>query len=220
MTSSTCIQIHYNRSKVWGMLLSLFQKHPYKSRGSRSDKGQPKGAIAGGQWLISWLHPFLNYSTKLVHAALMDHTGHIQIGPGVIYIPLKGPDILINPTPRPYVQCRRHIPCRVPHLDPHAPCVICSHTDPYLKTSPLSARPHVLCQRHMPCHVSHPDPHAPCAICPYSDPYVQLRESALIPLITPHPSKLRTPGLPRALKYIYIPSHGKQGICCVAWDPT
>jgi hypothetical protein len=180
MTSSTCIQIHYNRSKVWGMLLSLFQKHPYKSRGSRSDKGQPKGAIAGGQWLISWLHPFLNYSTKLVHAALMDHTGHIQIGPGVIYIPLKGPDILI----------------------------------------PLSARPHVLCQRHMPCHVSHPDPHAPCAICPYSDPYVQLRESALIPLITPHPSKLRTPGLPRALKYIYIPSHGKQGICCVAWDPT
>lgn len=115
----------------------------------------------------------------------MDHTSHIQIGPGVIYIPLKELDVLINPTPRPYVQRRRHIPCRVPHLDPHAPCAICSHTHLYLRTSPLSARLHVLCQRHMPCRVSHLNPHAPCAICLHSDPYAQPRGSALVPLVTP-----------------------------------
>jgi hypothetical protein len=77
------------------------------------------------------------------------------------------------------------MPCRVSHLDPHAPCVICSHTDPYPGTSPLSARSHVQCRRHMPCRVSHPGLHAPCAICPHTDPYAQPRGSTLIPFVTP-----------------------------------
>jgi hypothetical protein len=93
----------------------------------------------------------------------------------------------------PYVQCRRYMSCRLSYLDTHAPYAICPHTEPYTRTSPLSARSHAQCWRHMPCCVSQQGPHGPCAICPHTDPYVQPRGSALIPFVTSRPPTPHSP---------------------------
>jgi hypothetical protein len=152
--------------------------------------------MAGGRRLIGWLHPYL--TSKVVLNMCTQHswatTGSHPNWTGChIPPPPKGPDVLVGPILRPNVQCWRHMPCRVSHLGPHAPCAISPQTDLYPGTSPLSARPHVQCRRHMPCRVSHPSPHAPCVICPHTDPYAQPRGSALTPFVTPRPPKPHSP---------------------------
>jgi hypothetical protein len=138
--------------------------------------------MAGGQRLISWLHPCSTSNMALntrtcAHGPLM---GHPNWAGNDIHPPSKNPTSssvqLTHPVPT-------HTPCRVPHTRPTRAC-ICLHTNPSKcpGTFPLSARPYVKCWPicHAVCPIS--GPHAPCALCPHTDPYAQSRGSALIPL--------------------------------------
>jgi hypothetical protein len=128
-----------------------------------------------------------------MHVAFMGHYwATSKVGRVSHTCPRKETGILVDPTLWLYVQCQRHMPCRLSHLHPHTPCAICPHTNPYTRTSPLSARPHVQCWRHIPYRVSQPRPHVPCATCPHTDLYVQQRGSALIPFVTPRPLTLHS----------------------------
>jgi hypothetical protein len=59
--------------------------------------------MAGGQRLISWLHPCSTSNVALntrtcTHGPLMGNSWAIQIGSSVTFTPLKEPDVLIGPT--------------------------------------------------------------------------------------------------------------------------
>jgi hypothetical protein len=138
--------------------------------------------MAGGQRLISWLHPCSTSNVALntrtcAHGPLMGHPNWVGCD---IHPPSKNPTSSSVQLTRPVLT---HTPCRVPHPRPTRTC-ICPHTDPSKcpGTFPLSARPYVQCRPicHAVCPIS--GPHAPCALCPHTDPYAQPRGSALIPL--------------------------------------
>jgi hypothetical protein len=154
--------------------------------------------MAGGQRLISWLHPCpisnvaLNTRTS-AHGPLMGH-------PNWAGCDIHPPPPSKNPTSSS-VQLTRplptHTPCHVPRPRPTCAC-ICLHTDPSKcpGTFLLSARPYVQCRPicHVVCPI--PGPHAPCALCPHTDLYAQPRGSALIPFVTPCPPKPHCLALP------------------------
>jgi hypothetical protein len=129
--------------------------------------------MAGGQRLISWLHPCSTSNVALntrtsAHGPLMA----IQIGPGVTFTPLKEPDVLVGPT-HPSNADPYAMPCAPSQAHTHS---ICPHIDPSKcpGTFPLNARLYVQCRPicHVVCPI--PGPHAPCALCPHTDPYVIL----------------------------------------------
>jgi hypothetical protein len=112
----------------------------------------------------------LNYQggTKYVHIA---HMGHYWATSKLGRCHIHPPKRTRHPhwsNSDPCVKCRRHMSCCVSHLDPHAPCVICPHTDLYQKnvlslhtTARLLPVPYaMLCvpfgstcaMRHMPVH--------------------------------------------------------------------
>jgi hypothetical protein len=142
--------------------------------------------MAGGQMLISWLHPCSTSNVALntrtcAHGPLMGHPNWAGCN---IHPPQR--------TRRPHrsnspVQCRpiRHVVCPIP--GPHAHAYVCTLT---------RARPYVQCRPicHVVCPIS--GPHAPCALGPHTDPYAQPRGSALIPFVTPRPPKPHRPALP------------------------
>jgi hypothetical protein len=152
--------------------------------------------MAGGQRLISWLHPCSTSNVALnmrtcAHGPLMGHPDWVGCD---IHPPPKNPMSssvqLTHPVPT-------HTPCRVLHPRPTCAC-ICPHTDPSKcsGTFPLSARPYVQCRPrcHDVCPIS--GPHAPCALCPHTDPYAQPRGPALISFVAPRPPKPHRPALP------------------------
>ena len=123
--------------------------------------------MAGRQRLISCLHPCSTSNVVLnSRTALMGHYWTTSTWAGCHTPPSKnltsssgqlthtgkcpGPPPL---SARPYVQCRRHMPCRVSHPGPHAPCAICPHTDPYAQLRGSALIPFVT-----PCP---PKPHRP-----------------------------------------------------------
>jgi hypothetical protein len=127
--------------------------------------------MAGGQRLISWLHPCSTSFVELnmctcAHGPLMGHPNWVGCD---IHPPLKNLTSSLVQLTRP-----THTPCRVPHPRPTRAC-ICLHTNPSKcpGTFPLSARPYVQCRPicHVVCPIS--GPHAPCALCPHTDPYAQ-----------------------------------------------
>jgi hypothetical protein len=137
--------------------------------------------MAGGQRLISWLHP-CSTSNMALNTRTSAHgppMGHPNWAGCDIHPPQR-----TRRTRRFQLTCLvlTHTPCRVPHPRPTRAC-ICPHTDPSKcpGTFPLSARPYVQCRPicHAVCPI--PGPHAPCTLCQHTDPYAQPRGSALIP---------------------------------------
>jgi hypothetical protein len=101
--------------------------------------------MAGGQKLISWLHPCSTSNVALntrtcAHGPLMGHPNWL----GVTFTPSENPTSSSVQLTRPMPT---HTPCRVPHPRPTRAC-ICSHTDPSkcLGTFPLSARSYIQCR--------------------------------------------------------------------------
>jgi hypothetical protein len=153
--------------------------------------------MAGGQRLISWLHPCSTSNVAVntrtcAHGPLMGHPN--WVGCDIHAPPSKNPT---SPSVQLTFPAPTHTPCRVPHPRPTRIC-ICPHTNPSKcpGTFPLSARPYVQCRPI--CHAVYPisGPHAPCALCPHTDLYVQPQGSALIPFVTPRPPKPHRPALP------------------------
>jgi hypothetical protein len=152
--------------------------------------------MAGGQKLISWLHPYSRGNVVLntctcAHGPLMGHPNWAGCD---IHHPSKNPTSSSVQLTRPVPT---HTPCCVPHPRPTCAC-ICPHTDPSKcpGTFPLSTQPYVKCRPicHVVCPIS--GPHAPCALCSHTDQYAQPRGSALIPFVTPRPPKPHRPALP------------------------
>jgi hypothetical protein len=152
--------------------------------------------MAGGQSLISWLHPCSTGNVALnmctcAHGPLMGHPIGARCD---IHPPSKNPTSLSVQLTRPV---STHTPCRVSHPRPTRTC-ICPQTNPSKcpGTFPLSVRPYVQCGPicHVVCPLS--GPHAPRALCPHTDPYAQPRGLALIPFVTPCPPKPHRPALP------------------------
>jgi hypothetical protein len=152
--------------------------------------------MAGGQRLISWLHPCLTSNVALntrtsAHGPLMGHPNWAGCD---IHLPSKNPTSSSVQLTRPVPN---HMPYCVPHPRPTRAC-ICPHTDRSKcpETFPLSARPYIQCRPicHVVCPIS--GPHASCALCPHTDSYAQPRGSALIPFVTPCPPKPHIPTLP------------------------
>jgi hypothetical protein len=141
--------------------------------------------MAGGQRLISWLHP-CSISNVALNTRTCAHGPSKLVGCD-IQPPSKNPTSSSVQLTRPV---SAHTPYRVPHPRPTR-ASICPHTDQSKcpGTFPLSARPYVQCRPifHVVCPIS--GPHAPCALCMHTDPYAQSRGSALIPFVTPCPPK-------------------------------
>jgi hypothetical protein len=140
--------------------------------------------MAGGQRLISWLHPCSTSSVALntCTSAHGPHMGHPNWAECDIHPSSKNPTSSSVQLTRPVPTLT---PCRVTHPRPTHAC-ICPHTEPSKcpGTFPSSARPYVQCRPicHAVCPIS--GPHVPCALCPHIDSYTQLRGLALIPFVT------------------------------------
>jgi hypothetical protein len=151
--------------------------------------------MAGGQRLISWLHPcstsnvLLNMRT-CAHGPLMGHPNWAGCD---IHPPQR--------TRRPrrsnsLVQCRPIRHAVRPILGPHAHAYVRTLTRANVQEPSLLAhdRTSSVDPYAMLCPIL--GPHATCALCPHTDPYAQLRGSALIPFVTPCPPKPHRPALP------------------------
>jgi hypothetical protein len=154
--------------------------------------------MAGGQRLISWLHPCSISNVTLItrtcaHGPLVGH-------PNWVGCDIHPPPPQRSRRPRLSnlpVQCRpiHHVVCPIP--SPHADAYVRTLNQANVQEPSLlvhgrmsSADPYV-----MSCVPS--QAHTLCTLCSHTDPYTQPRGSALILFVTPRlPPKVHRPTLP------------------------
>ena len=139
--------------------------------------------MAGGQRLISWIHPC---STSKVVLNMCTQHSWATTGPhpnwaGCHTPPLKEPDVLVGPTHPHWANVQERSP--LAHARTSRAGVICHVVCPYLGT------------------------HAPCAVCSHTNPYAQPRGSALISFVTPHLPNTAQPSPSKGRARLHIAHH-------------